>query len=135
VCQVVYPLPSDVTNSNKFWQGQLQGTVFSYYQLDYTINPTVQGTTGFTFPPIQDPNNTINTNTFFNTTMETYFQGQGKNCMMCHGAASPQGVPTPLTATNQIFTFLLMNADSSDPNLKRQRIPRLFDQFAQAKSR
>ena len=135
VCQVVSPLPGDVLSSNKFWQGQLQGTVWSFYQLDYTINPTVKGASGFTFPPIKDPNNTVNTNTLFNTTMETYFQAQGANCMNCHGSAAPQGAPTPLTATNQIFTFLLRNADSSDPSLKRQRVPRLFDQFAQAKSR
>jgi hypothetical protein len=77
----------------------------------------------------------VNTNTLFNTTMETYFQAQGANCMSCHGSAAPQEAPTPLTATNQIFTFLLRNADSSDPSLKRQRVPRLFDQFAQAKSR
>lgn len=55
--------------------------------------------------------------------------------MSCHGSAAPQEAPTPLTATNQIFTFLLRNADSSDPSLKRQRVPRVFDQFAQAKSR
>lgn len=131
VCQVSYPLPGDVQQSNTFWQGQLQGTPFAYYQLDNTINPTVSGATGYTFPPINDSSNTVGTSTLANTSMETYFQEPQQSCMSCHGYAQPQGAPSTQTASNQIFTFLLSNADSSSTTalLKRRLLMLPLDRF------
>lgn len=121
VCQVSYPLPGPVQQSNTFWQGKLQGTPFAYYQLDDTINPTPAGATGYPFPPINDPQNTVGTSTLANTSMETYFQEPGQSCMSCHGYAQPQGAPSTQTSSNQIFTFLLSNADSSSTTAALQR--------------
>lgn len=125
VCQVTYPLPSAVQTANTAWQAKLQGTPFQYYQLDDTINPTVSGGTGSVFPPINNPSNTVGTSTLANTSMETYFQEPGQSCLSCHGYGAPQGAPSPLTGTNQIFTFLLSNADSSSTTALLRRRPPL----------
>lgn len=131
VCRVT-AIPSDVAASNAFWQNELQGTVWANYQLVNTINPVTQGQQGFAFPPINDPKNQVNAQYMANTTMETYFQES--DCVTCHGSAAPQGAPSPLTSANQIFTFLLMNADSSNPAVKRQRLPTLMPLLRAAKA-
>ena len=103
---------SGVAQVNQTWQTNLSGTVWANYQLIDTINPSVSG--GPTNPiPISNTN--VNTNILANTTMETYLQGSGpgngQSCMDCHAFATPQGTATK-NATNQIFTFVLGNADS-----------------------
>lgn len=121
VCRVT-PIPSDVALANAFWQSQMAGTVWANYQMINTINPVVKGQQGFSFPPINDPSNQVNAQFMANTTLETYFQES--DCVTCHGSAAPQGAPTnPLSSSNQIFTFLLSNAESSDPQIKQQRRP------------
>jgi len=131
VCQVNYPIPSNVQQVNQTWQTQLQGTPFAYYQLNNTINPapspSPQSTPGFSyFPPINDPNNTVQTNTLANTSMETYFQEPGQDCLSCHGYGQPDGAPQPLTGTNQVFTFLLSNADTAPGAAAAVRAKRLI---------
>lgn len=111
VCQVTYPIPTPVQQVNQSWQNQLQGTPFAFYQLDNTLNPVTAGSQGYEFPPINDPNDLVGNNTLANTSMETYFQEPGQSCLSCHGYGQPDGAPQPLTGTNQIFTFLLGNAD------------------------
>jgi hypothetical protein len=102
-------IPSDVQQVNTTWQQNLNGTVWQYYQMVNTMNPCPTGGTGCaTFPPIQDPNNQINLTAFANTAVESYFQPS--TCMDCHGFAAGNGAPSPLTGTNQIFTFALLNA-------------------------
>jgi hypothetical protein len=120
VCQEAYPLDPAVQQSNQAWQARLHGTPFAYYQLIGTINPVVQGQTGYAFPPISDVHNMVNVDRLANMSMETYFQDPAQSCLSCHGGGQPQGAPKPLTATNQIFTFLLSNADSSssEPTLR-----------------
>lgn len=134
VCQVNYPIPSNLQQINQAWQTQLQGTPFAYYQLDNTINPAASPSSGYSFPPISDPNNTVQTNTLANTSMETYFQEPGQSCLSCHGYGQPDGAPQPLTGTNQIFTFVLSNADtapgaSAALKAMRRRIKLPLDRF------
>ncbi len=88
-----------------------------------TLNPAPQGQPGFAFPPIEDPANLVNVGIMANATLETYVQST--SCMDCHGGGAPQGAPTPLTSSNQIFSFLLRNADSSDPSIEQRRLPKL----------
>ncbi len=126
ICQVTL-IPSSVQNVNKQWQSQLQGTVWQYYQMVDTLNPCPAGDTScYTFPPISDPKNTINLNTYANTAIESYVQTS--NCMSCHGSAAGDGVPQPLTGTNQVFTFVLQNAywTSASATATRKRLLNLF---------
>jgi len=118
VCRVT-PVSADVEAINQKWQGKVQGTVWANYELIDTVNPAVQGGPSYPFPPINAPGTPVNTNVMANSTMETYFQTT--SCMNCHGSASPQGAPSPLTSANQIFTFVLQNAGSSNPSLKVKR--------------
>ncbi|HBL28769.1 MAG TPA: hypothetical protein DD490_18195 [Acidobacteria bacterium] len=123
VCRV-FPISSAVQAANQKWQGQspVQGTVWQYYQLIETINPSVQGGPAFSFP--NNTTATVNTNAMANVTMETYSQGTTTapdSCMTCHAGGQPLGAPQPLTSTNQIFTFVLENADSSDTTLQVKR--------------
>jgi hypothetical protein len=50
----------------------------------------------------------VNTPIFANTAIESYYQDH--TCMDCHGGADGNGAPSPITGTNQIFTFVLLNA-------------------------
>ena len=128
VCQVTN-ISSGVQQVNQNWRSNLTGTVWANYQLIDTINPSVQG--GPQNPiPISKAN--VNTNILANTTMETYLQGsgpgKGQSCMDCHAYATPQCASGSCaqTSSNQIFTFLLMNADTP-PGLtayRRQPLPR-----------
>lgn len=123
VCRV-FALGSDIAAANQRWQGKapVQGTVWQNYQLVGTINPSVAGGPTFSFP--NNTTATVNTNALANTTLETYSQGTVSapvSCMSCHGFGQPLGAPQPLTSTNQIFTFVLQNADSSNPSLKVTR--------------
>jgi hypothetical protein len=103
---------SGAAGVNKTWQTSVAGTVWANYQLIDTINPSVAG--GPTFP-IAITNTNVNTNILANTSMETYTQGsgpgKGQSCMDCHAFATPQGTTTQ-NASNQIFTFVLDNADA-----------------------
>ena len=114
VCAVTYPPPAAVAQANQAWQTKLQGTPFAYYQLDDTIHPMISGGTGYTFPPLKDTSNQVETNTMANTSMETYFQEPGQSCLSCHGYGEAIGGPNPLNGSAQIFTFLLSNADFGD---------------------
>jgi len=108
ICQVTN-IPANVQQANATWQQNLSGTVWQYYQMVNTLNPCPSdGTDCSTFQPIYDTSNQINLTEFANTGIETYFQNS--NCMDCHGSAAGNGVPKPLTGTNQIFTFALLNA-------------------------
>lgn len=123
VCRV-FAIGSAVQAANQKWQGQspVQGTVWQYYQLVDTINPSVQGGPSFSFP--NNTTATVNTNTMANTTLETYSQGttaQPGSCMDCHAYGQPLGAPSPLTSANQIFTFVLQNAGSSNADLQVKR--------------
>jgi hypothetical protein len=120
VCRVT-PIPSDVAQANAFWQNEVAGTVWANYQMVNTLNPVSQGQQGYTFPPIKSATNLVNLPVLANSTLETY--SQDASCMSCHGFAAPQGAPQPLTGANQIFTFLLSNAQSSSPQIKKQRRP------------
>ena len=107
-------ISSGVEGVNKTWRTNLAGTVWANYQLIDTINPSVAG--GPTIPiPVSGAN--VNTGILANTSMETYTQGkvgQGQTCMDCHAYATPQGT-TANNSTNQIFTFVLDNADAPTP--------------------
>ena len=108
ICQVT-EIPADVKASNDKWHKNIGGTVWQYYDMVNTLNPCPSGaSTCYTFPPISDTSNEVNTNIFANTAIESYFQNH--SCLDCHGSAAGNGVPTPLTGTNQIFTFVLLNA-------------------------
>jgi len=108
ICQVTN-IPSNVQQVNQNWQPNVSGTVWQYYQMVNTLNPCpTDGTNCATFPPINDANNQINLTVFANTAVESYFQNS--TCMDCHGFAAGNGAPSPLTGTNQIFTFALLNA-------------------------
>ncbi|HEX3071455.1 MAG TPA: hypothetical protein VHX14_23015 [Thermoanaerobaculia bacterium] len=108
LCEVT-PIPSNVQQANTLWQGKLAGTVWQYYEMVNTLNPCPNGASGCaTFPPIYDTTNQVNTPIFANTAIESYFQNH--TCMDCHGGAGGNGAPSPVTATNQIFTFVLLNA-------------------------
>lgn len=108
ICEVT-PIPADVQAVNQTWQQNLSGTVWQYYEMVNTMNPCPTGGTDCAvFPPINDPTNPINLTVFGNTAIETYFQES--TCMDCHGSAAGNGVPSPFTGTNQIFTFVLLNA-------------------------
>lgn len=77
-----------------------------------TLNPCPVGASGCaTFPPINDTSNQDNLAIFANTAVESYLQSS--SCMDCHGGASGYNAPQPLTGTNQIFTFVLLNAYSA----------------------
>ena len=129
VCQVTN-IASTVQQINTTWQGNLAGTVWANYQLIDTVNPSVQGGPAYSIPI---STTTVNTNILANTTMETYLQGvgagKGQSCMDCHSFATPQCGPKGCSATNpsnnQIFTFLLANADTppSVTAVKRQKLP------------
>lgn len=110
VCQVTN-ISSSVQQINQNWQGNLAGTVWQYYQLIDTINPSVTGGPQY---PIPVTNSNVNTNILANTTMETYVQGagpgNGQSCMDCHGYATPQGAQQ--NANNQVFSFLFSNANA-----------------------
>jgi len=98
-----------VKASNDKWHKNIGGTVWQYYDMVNTLNPCPSGaSTCYAFPPISDTSNEVNTNIFANTAIESYFQNH--SCLDCHGSAAGNGVPTPLTGTNQIFTFVLLNA-------------------------
>jgi hypothetical protein len=122
-CQVTN-LPADLVAENTRWQQQapVKGTVWQNYQLVGTLNPSVAGGPAFNFP--NNTTATVNVNTMANVAIETYSQAGSKtpSCMSCHGFAAPDGAPTnPLTSTNQIFTFILGNADSSvTPGLRKR---------------
>ncbi len=128
ICQVTL-IPQDVQTVNQQWQSRLQGTVWQYYQMVNTLNPCSPGDSScYIFGPIKSPTNTINLNIYANTAVESYFQSD-TTCMSCHGSAAGDGVPTPLTGTNQIFTFVLQNAywsNAAAANATRQRLFRLF---------
>ena len=115
-------ISSGVEAVNKAWQANLAGTVWANYQLIDTINPSVAG--GPTNPiPISNAN--VNTGILANTSMETYTQGKpgkGQTCMDCHAYATPQGT-TNNNSTNQIFTFVLDNADSPGATATKGRRP------------
>jgi hypothetical protein len=120
VCRV-FAIDSAVQAINQQYQGQgpVQNTVWQYYQLVQTINPSVQGGPSFSFP--NNTTATVNTNAMANVTLETYSQGTTSSpdsCMSCHAFGQPLGAPSPLTSTNQIFTFVLQNAGSADPSVK-----------------
>ena len=126
LCQVTN-MPANVQQVNQTWQQQLQGTVWQYYQLVDTLNPCAVGESPcYIFPPINDATNTVNTDIFANTAIESYFQTH--SCMDCHGFGTGQGAPQPLTGTNQIFTFVLQNAYNPNPtaNTARQKFLTLF---------
>ena len=123
VCQVT-DVSTAVQQVNRTWQGNVAGTVWANYQLIDTINPSVKGKPAYSFPISSA---TVNTNILANTTMETYVQGagpgNGQSCMDCHAFGAPQGAPQ--NSTNQIFTFLLGDANPP-PGLtayRRQRLP------------
>jgi len=124
VCRV-NPIPSDIQAANAKWQQALAGTVWANYQMIGVINPSVPGGPQFKIPVSGSP---ANTDTLANATLETYFQdaapGAGRSCMDCHGTGGfPQGAPR--TGDFQVFTFLLGNADSSNPGVaKRQGLHR-----------
>ncbi len=133
VCEVT-PIASNVQTVNQAWRKQLQGTVWQYYQMVDTLNPCPAGsTTCSVFPPINDPNNMANLSVFANTGVETYFQSS--SCMDCHGSGTGQGAPSPLTGTNQIFTFVLQNAYNPSPAAatQRKRFRQLFKTPAHSK--
>ena len=135
ICQVTL-IPPDVQAVNQVWMKQLQGTVWQYYQMVNTLNPCATGDSScYSFQPINDPKNTINLNAYANTAIESYFQTTGTGssqttttCMSCHGFASGNGAPSPLTGTNQIFTFVLLNAYMPSPSAAagREKLLRLF---------
>jgi hypothetical protein len=107
-------ISSGVEGVNKTWRGNLAGTVWANYQLIDTINPSVAGGPN---NPIPISNANVNTGILANTSMETYTQGKpgkGQTCMDCHAYATPQGT-TANNSTNQIFTFVLDNADAPTP--------------------
>ena len=113
ICQVTN-IPSDVQSANKTWQGNLNGTVWQYYQMVNTLNPCPSGVSGCVdFPPIYNTSNLVNTGVFANTAVESYYQTH--SCLDCHGYGTGDGAPQPLTGTNQIFTFVLQNAYYQQP--------------------
>jgi hypothetical protein len=133
VCRTTL-LDSGVLAANAFWQPLVKNTVWQYYQLINTVNPSVPGGPSYSFP--NNTTATVNVDTMANVTMETYSQAgtSTPSCMSCHAYAAPQGAPTPLTSANQIFTFILANADSSDPALKLKKgAPRVVPRFHQKK--
>ena len=132
ICQVT-TIPANVQNVNQSWQQQLKGTVWQYYQMDNTLNPCPSGTLPcYTFPPLQDQGNQVNTADLANTAVESYFQQttdkppKPTSCMSCHGFADAQGTPSPFTGTNQIFTFVLQNAYNPIPSLETQKLLKTF---------
>jgi hypothetical protein len=118
VCRVT-PISAAVAAINAKWQGKVAGTVWANYELIDTVNPAVTGNPSYPFPPINDPGTPVNTDVMANSTMETYFQTT--SCMSCHGSGTPQGAPSTVTSANQIFTFVLQNAGSSNPSLRVKR--------------
>ncbi|MBV8515985.1 MAG: hypothetical protein JO197_01155 [Acidobacteria bacterium] len=133
ICQVKN-IPSEVQQVNQTWQKNLSGTVWQYYEMVHTLNPCPSGAKEcYVFPPIKDQNNKIDLKIFGNNAIETYFQTS--NCMTCHGSASGNGAPSPLTGTNQIFTFVLLNAympQTTQTNAKRSEIKRLLEVLPQS---
>ncbi len=133
ICQVT-PIASNVQQVNQNWQAQLSGTVWQYYQMVNTMNPCASDDTGCaTFPPLNESTNLINVNAFANAVVESYAQAsngssQGHTCMGCHGSAAGDGVPSPFTGTNQIFTFVLQNAYYPNPGaaVQREKLLRLL---------
>ncbi len=124
VCRVVSPYPADIQAANASWQQALAGTVWANYEMIGVINPAVAGGPSFASTSPYTPGPAANTNTLANTTMETYGQGTGQSCMDCHGYGYPQYAPTT-NGDYQVFSFLLENADSSDPTkAKPQGLPK-----------
>jgi hypothetical protein len=131
ICQVTL-IPSNVQQVNQNWQAQLQGTVWQYYQMVNTLNPYSPGDgTPYTFPPINSQSDPINLNIYANAAIESYFQST-TTCMSCHGSAAGDGVPTPITGTNQIFTFVLQNAYWNNSSAAAATQKRLFQLFRTA---
>jgi hypothetical protein len=125
VCQVDN-IPSDIQTSNASWRAALAGTVWANYQMVGVINPSVSGGPQYSFynhSETYTPPAFANTKVLANTTMETYVQNSAPSCMNCHAFGFPQYAPQT-GGTYQVFTFLLANADSSNPSLvKRQGLP------------
>lgn len=118
----VFPIPGDVALANASYQGLLKDSVWKYYQMIEVQNPVDKNAIGAT-PVPHNPNAFSNTDRMANVTMETYEQivpantnqststDQPQSCVNCHGQFGfPQGAPT--TPSNQIFTFLLGDAQS-----------------------
>jgi len=120
VCQVT-DIPSDIKAANTAWRGALAGTVWANYQMVGVLNPSVPNGPRY---PIPVSNSPANTDTLANTTLETFVQAPGQSCMLCHGFGFPQYAPTN-SGTYQVFSFLMTNADSSNPTLApRLGLPR-----------
>ena len=116
VCRVT-PISAAIAAVNNSWRAQLAGTVWANYEMIGTVNPAVQNQPS-PVPTIPISSAAVNTDILANTTMETYVQGvgagNGQSCMDCHSFAAPQPMDNgPTSGTNQIFTFLLQNADTS----------------------
>jgi len=131
ICRVT-PIPPDVQAINQTWQGQVQGTVWQYYQMVNTINPC-SAAPCYSFPPtIPGDSSTINVNALANTAIESYFQTQSgttSTCMSCHGYAAGNGAPSTMTASNQIFTYVLLNAympQTTNTARNREKLLQLF---------
>ena len=117
-------IPAAVQKINSFWQSQVAGTPWQYYQLIDAVNPPVAAGPSYSISDVFNttaPNVIVNLPVLANTSMETY--SQRLNCVSCHGAAAPIGAPKPLTSANQIFTFLLGDADSPSTKATKPRSP------------
>lgn len=136
VCRVTSPYPDDIQLANKVWQNALKDTVWANYEMVGVINPAVAGNKSY---PVPSPYTTgvpnANTDTLANTTMETYVQANGSSCMNCHGKFGfPQFAPTT-SGDYQVFSFLLTDADSSDPaKAKPQGLPQGVRELLNAKA-
>lgn len=132
LCQVdmIPKRPVDVQAINSSWRGKLSGTVWSYYEMVNTANPCLPGTTQptcHTFGPLDDPKALINVTSFSNIAIESYLQKT--NCHTCHAYAAGIGAPPDITGNDQIFTFVLQNAYSSDSAATaavRQRVAKIL---------
>ena len=110
-------IQSGAVASNEKYLAMLPDTVWQYYQMIGVLNPAEAGSQ-YTVPPFSNP---TNSDQMVNTTMETYLQGTEANpvsCFTCHAGAIPAGAATtngyPAQPGNQIFTFLLDDAQSSE---------------------
>lgn len=111
-------IQSGAVTSNAKYQAMLPNTVWQYYQMIGVLNPAAANSP-YTVPPFNNP---TNGNQMVNTTMETYFQIQNstpQSCFSCHAFAAPVGAEKdsghyPAQGGNQIFTFLLDDAQSSN---------------------
>lgn len=137
VCRVTSPYPTDIQAANKAWQQALAGTVWANYEMVGVVNPAVMGDKSYPVPsPYAQANwPQANTDTLANTTMETYVQANGSSCMNCHGKFGfPQFAPTT-SGDYQVFSFLLTDADSSDPaKVKPQGLPKALVKIMNGKA-